>query len=102
MFSISITQVAAGIGGIAWLFRTHLTENWQEQRWPLGIPLALFTLACIVAVIFAYDTSYSYKELKKLFKILIFFWVGKCPTLKVYIIWTKTNNPPGWPYGNQI
>ena len=78
MFSISITQVAAGIGGIAWLFRTHIAKDWRGQYWPLGIPITLFTLACIVAVIFAYDTSYSYKSLKKLFEILIFFWVVNC------------------------
>jgi hypothetical protein len=78
MFSISITQIAAGIGGIAWLLRTHFSKNWHRQRWPLGIPITLFALACIVAVIFAYDTSYSYKSLKKLFEILIFFWVVNC------------------------
>ncbi len=78
MFSISIAQIAAGVGGTAWLFRTHITKDWHGQYWPLGIPITLFTLACIVAVIFAYDTSYSYKELKKLLEILIFFWVVNC------------------------
>ena len=36
MFSISISQVSAGVGGILWLLRTHLTDTWKEQRWPLG------------------------------------------------------------------
>ena len=69
MFSISITQISAGVGGIAWLLRTHFTSSWHEQRWPLGIPFALFMLACLVAVVDAYDIDYSYKSLKKLFEI---------------------------------
>ena len=75
MFSISISQVSAGIGGFLWLARTHLTKAWEEQRWPLGIPVLLFVLASLVAVADAYDVSYSYKSLKKLLEFLIFFWV---------------------------
>jgi len=78
MFSISIIHIAGGVGGLAWLFRTHFTSSWHKQRWPLGIPFALFTLACLVAVIDAYDVSYSYKSLKKLLEILIFFWAVNC------------------------
>ena len=78
MFSISITQIAAGIGGIAWLLRTHIAKNWQEQRWPLGVPFLLFALTCLVAVVDAFDVSYSFKPLKKLLEVLIFFWVVNC------------------------
>jgi len=78
MFSISITQIAAGIGGIAWFFRIYITGDLRKQYWPLLIPFALFSLACIIAVIDAYDTSSAYKELKKLLEILIFFWVVNC------------------------
>ena len=78
LFSISIAQVAAGLGGMAWLLRTYVTGSWREQRWPLGIPFALFALACLVAVINAYNVGYSYSSLKKLFEILIFFWVVNC------------------------
>ena len=78
MFSISITQIAAGIGGIAWFFRIYITGDLRKQYWPLLIPFALFSLACIIAVINAYDTSYAYKELRKLLEILIFFWVVNC------------------------
>ena len=78
MFSISITQIAGGVGGLAWLLRTHFTESWHEQRWPLGIPFALFALACLVAVVDAYDVTYSYPSLKKLLEILIFFWAVNC------------------------
>ena len=78
MFSISITQIAGGLGGLTWLVRTHITGTWNEQRWPLGIPFALFVLACLVAVVDAYEPVHSYKELKKLFEILIFFWVVNC------------------------
>ena len=78
MFSISITQIAGGLGGLAWLLRTQLTGSWQDQRWPLGIPFGLFVMACLVAVANAYDVSYSYKSLKKLLEILIFFWILNC------------------------
>lgn len=78
MFSISVTQIAFGLGGVAWLLRTQLTDEWKSQRWPLGLPIILFVLACLVAVIDAYDMSYSYGSLKKLFQILIFFWVINC------------------------
>ena len=78
MFSISISQVSAGIGGFLWLARTHLTKTWEEQRWPLGIPVLLFALASLVAVADAYDVSHSYKSLKKLLEFLIFFWVLNC------------------------
>ena len=78
MFSISATQTACGLGGLAWALRTHLTGTWKEQRWPLGIPFLLYALACLIAVANAYDISYSYKSLKKLLEILIFFWVLNC------------------------
>ena len=78
MFSISISQVSAGIGGFLWLARTHLTKAWEEQRWPLGIPVLLFVLASLLAVADAYDVSHSYKSLKKLLEFLIFFWVLNC------------------------
>ena len=78
MFSISVTQIAAGIGGIAWFLRVYITGDLRKQYWPLLTPFALFSLACIIAVINAYDTSYAYKELRKLLEILIFFWVVNC------------------------
>jgi O-antigen ligase len=78
MFSISISQVSAGVGGFFWLLRTHLTDTWKEQRWPLGIPFGLFVLACLIAVVNAYDMNYSYSSLKKLLEFLIFFWVLNC------------------------
>ena len=78
MFSISITQISAGLGGLLWLVRTHLTNTWKEHRWPLIAPILLFALASLVAVANAYDVSYSYKSLKKLLEFLIFFWVLNC------------------------
>ena len=42
MFSISISlKISAGVGGFFWLLRTHLTDTWKEQRWPLGIPICI-------------------------------------------------------------
>ena len=78
MFSISVTQIAGGIGGLLWMIRIHLTGTWKEQRWPLAIPFILFILACLIAVGNAYDVSYSFESLKKLLEILIFFWVVNC------------------------
>jgi len=78
MFSISITQIACGLGGLLWVIRTHITGTWKEQIWPLKIPFILFVLACLVAVGNAYDLRYSFESLKKLLEILIFFWVVNC------------------------
>ena len=39
MFSISISQITAGVGGLLWLLRTYLTNTWKEQRWPLRVPV---------------------------------------------------------------
>jgi len=78
MFSISVTQVASGLGGLAWFFRTHFSESIEKQQWPLGIPFALYVLACLLAVINAYDVQYSFGSLKKLLEIFIFFWVVNC------------------------
>ena len=78
MFSISITQIAGGLGGLLWVIRSHLTNTWKEQRWPLGIPFLLFVVACLVSTANAFDVSYSYKPLKKLLEPLIFFWVLNC------------------------
>lgn len=78
MFSISISQISAGIGGCLWLFKTHIDNGWKEQRWPLGIPVLLFALVSFVAVVNSYDISYSYKPLKKLLEFLVFFWVLNC------------------------
>ena len=78
MFSISITQIACGLGGLAWFFRTYFAHSKEKQHWPLGIPFALYALACLLAVGNAYDVNYSFESLKKLFEILIFFWVINC------------------------
>ena len=78
IFSISITQIAAGLGGLAWAIKTHLNHTWKEQKWPLAMPILLFALACLIAVVDAYDVSYSFPSLKKLFEFLIFFWVINC------------------------
>jgi len=76
--SISVTQIACGLGGVAWLCRTQLTGSWKDQKWPVWIPFGLYVLACLIAVANAYDVGYSYKSLKKVLEILIFFWVINC------------------------
>ncbi len=77
-FSISLTQISCGIGGLAWMAKCYLTRSWGEQIFPLKFPFLLFVLACLVAVVGAVDFSGSYKSLKRLLEILIFFWAVNC------------------------
>jgi len=77
-FSISLTQISCGLGGLAWMTKCHLTGTWRNQRLPLKIPFLLFILACLVAVAGAVDVEGSYKSLKRLLEILIFFWAVNC------------------------
>ena len=74
MFSISITQIVFAVGTIAWLTKVSLTQSWDRVRLPLGLPFLFFIAACILAVVTAVDPGNSYKSLKKLLQILIFFW----------------------------
>lgn len=77
-FSISLTQISCGVGGLAWMAKCYLTRSWGKQVFPLKIPFLLFVLACLVAVVGAVDFSGSYKSLKRLLEILIFFWAVNC------------------------
>jgi putative inorganic carbon (hco3(-)) transporter len=77
-FSISLTQISCGVGGLAWMAKCYLNRSWGRQTFPLKIPLLLFVLACLVAVIGAVNFSGSYKSLKRLLEILIFFWAVNC------------------------
>jgi O-antigen ligase len=77
-FSISLTQISCGVGGLAWMTKCYLTRSWGKQTFPLKIPFLLFVLACLVAVVGAVDFSESYKSLKRLLEILIFFWAVNC------------------------
>jgi len=58
--------------------KCYLTRSWGKQTFPLKVPLLLFVLACIVAVVGGVDFSGSYKSLKRLLEILIFFWAVNC------------------------
>jgi O-antigen ligase len=77
-FSISLTQISCGVGGLAWMAKCYLTKSWEKQTFPLKIPFLLFVLACLVAVVGAVDFLGSYKSLKRLLEILIFFWAVNC------------------------
>ena len=77
-FSISLTQISCGVGGLAWMTKCYLTRSWGKQTFPLKVPLLFFVLACIVAVVGGVDFSGSYKSLKRLLEILIFFWAVNC------------------------
>lgn len=76
IFSISLTQLFATIGGIAWFLKTRLTGN--KAKWPLGVPWLFFVAACLLAVATSVDPLHSYKSLKKLLEFFIFFWVVNC------------------------
>jgi O-antigen ligase len=77
-FSISLTQISCGVGGLAWMAKCYLTQSWGKQSFPLIIPFLLFVLACLVAVVGAVDFSGSYTSLKRLLEILVFFWAVNC------------------------
>jgi putative inorganic carbon (hco3(-)) transporter len=77
-FSISLTQISCGVGGLAWMAKCYLTRSCGEQVFPLKVPFLLFVLACLVAVVGAVDFLGSYKSLKRLLEILIFFWAVNC------------------------
>jgi O-antigen ligase len=79
-FSISLTQISCGVGGLAWMAKCYVTRSWEKQTFPLKVPFLLFVLACLVAVVGAVDFSGSYKSLKRLLEILIFYWAVNCIT----------------------
>ena len=77
MFSISLTQISFALGTIAWLTKVHLTRSWQKvDLTSLGLPILLFCLASILAVVTAADWEVSLKPLKKILQVAIFFWVA--------------------------
>ena len=77
-FSISLTQISCGIGGLAWAVKCFLTRSWGKQNFPLKTPVLIFVFACFVAVAGAMEFLESYKSLKRLLEILIFFWAVNC------------------------
>jgi len=77
-FSISLTQISCGVGGLAWVTKCYLTQSWKDQHFPLKIPFLFFVVACLIAVMGSVEISESYKSLKRLLEILIFFWAVNC------------------------
>ena len=73
-----MTQISCGIGGLAWAVKCCLTRSWGKQNFPLKIPVLIFVFACFVAVAGAMEFLESYKSLKRLLEILIFFWAVNC------------------------
>lgn len=73
--SISLAQISALGGFLAWAVQTKTTHHWKRIQIPLLLPVALFAAAAICSTIFSVDWQISIKTLKKLFEILIFFWV---------------------------
>ena len=77
-YSISLTQISCGIGGLAWALKCFLTRSWGIQKFPLKVPFLFFVFACILGVVNSPDISESYQSLKRLLEILIFFWAVNC------------------------
>tara|TARA_B100000686_G_C16756208_1_gene955651 strand:- start:716 stop:1888 length:1173 start_codon:yes stop_codon:yes gene_type:complete len=75
MFSISLTQISAGVGAIAWLIRVHITCSWKKLTFPLGQVFLIFIAACVIGVLTSLDPSTSVVMLKKILLGVIFFWV---------------------------
>ena len=77
LFSISITQISFGIGSLSWLLKTHLTRTWSEIRVTrVGIAILAFCLAYILSLTTAVDLESGINFIKKLFQVVIFFWVA--------------------------
>ena len=74
-FSISLTQLFGYMGAGLWGIQIYLTRSWKLLETPLVWPFLLFIGACFVSVITAVDPWLSLVQSKKLFTILIFFWV---------------------------
>ncbi len=74
LFSISLTQISCGLGGLAWVIKVFVNRSQQDVRLPLKYPFLAFCLACIIAVATAIDPANSFPSLKRLLEILIFFW----------------------------
>ena len=77
-FSISLTQISCSVGGLAWAIKCFVNRSWGMQRFPLKVPFLFFVFACILGVASSPDISESYKSLKRLLEILIFFWAVNC------------------------
>ena len=44
-FSISLTQISCGVGGLAWGLKCFLTRSWGMQKFPLKVPILFFVFA---------------------------------------------------------
>lgn len=75
LFSISVTQISFTLGALAWLAKVQITHSWSQVKRPLGWAFLFFVLASALAVITAVEPGHSFKSLKKLLQIIIFFWV---------------------------
>ena len=74
-FSISVTHICGFLASALWLYKTHATNSWDQQRWPLRISFAGFALASIFSVITALNPLQSFEHLKRLFEMAVFFLI---------------------------
>ncbi len=84
LFSISLAQISGLIGLIALAVSLQLKDNWNQIQLPLKIPFLLFTLAAVIAIIFAESFWVSINHGKRLLEPLIFYWlVNSIPQMKL-------------------
>ena len=77
LFSISLTQISFAIGSLSWLLKAYLTRAWREIRGTrVGISILAFCLAYLISLTTAIDQESSIQYTKKLFQLIIFFWVA--------------------------
>jgi O-antigen ligase/polysaccharide polymerase Wzy-like membrane protein len=93
-FSISIAQAAAYIGVVAWLVQAYLQQTGNTLKFPLAWPFVAFILASGIATLTAVDVGLSLSGFKKLFKIVIFFWVVN--SLVTARPWELLGDLAGW------
>lgn len=74
-FSISVTHICGFLASALWLYKTHVTDSWDQLRWPLRISFAGFAIASIFSVITALNPLQSFEHLKRLFEMGVFFLI---------------------------
>lgn len=75
LISISAMQAAYILALVAWGLRLYLTRETQDLRWPLLWPYAAFSVASVLATLFAVAPWRSLVELRNVGEMLLFYLV---------------------------
>lgn len=74
-FSISLCQIFGFLGLLLGLVLVAIDRKWRDLRFPLGWPILIFSVWCVVAIFLSYDTQASLPFIKRLLEPVVFFWV---------------------------